>query len=289
MPRAISYASAGGGRTGDSLDGPGAICAGAVVLQRGLRMQAAQIAAAATIGAGEVSVYRRPRVAVLATGDEIVGVDERPGAGQIRNSNLPMLLALVEQLGCEARSLGTARDDREAIRAAIGRGLESDALFISGGMSMGEYDYVPGLLEEMGVELKITKLKIKPGKPFVFGVGKGAGGEVCYVFGLPGNPVSAYVCSVRLAARILKRLGGEALMERWEIARLGAPLPANGGREFYQPVELDWGAEGMPVARVLNYKGSADVFTLARAQGLLVREANEAARAVGDVVRVMSV
>ncbi|MDB5302176.1 MAG: moeA 1, partial [Phycisphaerales bacterium] len=141
-----------------------------VVLNQGMMMGAAQIAVAASVGAAEVNVYARPRVAVLGTGDELVAVTESPGAAQIRNSNSPMLVTLLRGMGCEVTDLGTVRDEPGLIREALLRGLEFDALFVTGGMSMGEYDYVPRLLAEMGVSLKITKVRMKPGKPFVFGV-----------------------------------------------------------------------------------------------------------------------
>jgi molybdopterin molybdotransferase len=186
-------------------------------------------------------------------------------------------------MGCEIADLGIVVDQKERIRAAIEEGLRHDVLFISGGMSMGAYDYVPQLLKEMKLDLRITKLRIKPGKPFVFATGEGS-----YVFGLPGNPVSGFVCTVRLASRLIERLAGGAPRERWVNARLSAALPANGPREFYQPATLDYTADG-PVTTPLGWKGSADLFTLARADGLLVRGEDEPARRAGEVVRVLEI
>src|SRR4029434_7481540 len=135
-------------------------------------------------------VFAAPRVAVLATGDEIIPSDQVPTGSQIRDSNTIMAAALLRRLGCEVHDLGIIPDDPARIGDALSRGLEHDALVVSGGMSMGQYDYVPRLLSELGVELKITKLRIKPGKPFIFGTAPGG----CQVFGLPGNPVSGFVC-----------------------------------------------------------------------------------------------
>lgn len=261
--------------------------AGEIVLRRGVRLEAAQLAVAATIGACEMAVHPRVRVAVLPTGDEIVPIDVTPGAAQIRNSNGLMLVALLGRMGCEVTDLGIVRDDREAIRAAIERGREFDVLFITGGMSMGAYDYVPGLLGEMGYDLRITKLRIKPGKPFVFGVEKNKG-TGAFVFGLPGNPVSGFACTVRLASRLLTRLAGGIPVERWLPARLTQALPANGPREFYQPAKLTWAAEGLLVTP-LAWKGSADLFTLAAADALLVRGENEGAQSIGATVRVLEI
>jgi len=225
-----------------------------------------------------------------------VEIDQTPTGSQIRNSNGLMTAALLERMGCEVAQLGIVADRKEEIRAAIEEGLRHDVLFVSGGMSMGAYDYVPQLLREMGLDLRITKLRIKPGKPFVFGVGEGSGFRVqgsgnagsSYVFGLPGNPVSGFVCTVRLAARLIERLAGGVPRERWVMARLGVGLAASGGREFYQPAALV-GEGGVAVATPLAWKGSADLFTLARADGLLVRGENEGALGVGAVVRVLAI
>ena len=286
--------------------------AGRAVLKPGTLLGPAQVAVAASIGAAEVEVFARPRVAVLATGDELVPLDREPGPGQIRNSNTPMLMSLLRRLGCEVTDLGTVADEPEATRAALLRGLGYDALFVTGGMSMGAYDYVPGLLNELGVGLKITKLKVKPGKPFVFGIREGeapaephapprgkpgsAGASPShFVFGLPGNPVSGFVCTMRLASRLLTRISGGAVEERWLTGRLEVGMPPNGPREFYQPA-VRTAARGADSTHAnfaaitpLNWKGSADLFTLARANVLLVRPENDPPLPKGTVVRVLEI
>jgi len=312
--------------------------AGQIVLRAGVRLGPAQLAATASIGAAEVDVFAAPRAAVLATGNELVSVEHQPGPAQIRNSNSPMIVALLRQMGCEVTDLGTVRDESDALRDALARGLEHDVLFVTGGMSMGQYDYVPRLLQELGVELQITKLRIKPGKPFVFGVredagtrGRGdaetesdriapgsqpapapAGSSVTpsssasafprpgvpashFVFGLPGNPVSAFVCVVRLASRLISRLGGGAVEERWISGKLETGLPVNGPREFYQPAlrtitqGRDSSHSELAAIRPLNWKGSADLFTLAQANVLLVRPENDPPLPKGTVVRVLEI
>ncbi|MEA2734403.1 MAG: molybdopterin molybdotransferase, partial [Humisphaera sp.] len=252
---------------------------GEVVLTKGTRLGPAQLAALATVGSARVTVFAKPRVAVLSTGNEIVPYDENPTGSQIRNSNSLMLVALLKRLGCDVTNLGTVRDERNAVRDAIQNALTFDFLFITGGMSMGEYDFVPRMLVELAADLRITKLRIKPGKPFVF-----ASLGTSYVFGLPGNPVSAFVCTVRLASRLIARLSGEPPSEKWINASLSDALPANGPREFYQPVFCRDG-----VARPLKWKGSADVFTLAAANGLLARAENDPPKPAGAAVRVLEV
>jgi molybdopterin molybdotransferase len=239
--------------------------AGEIALERGMRLGPAQIAVAASIGAAKVSVFATPSVAVLGSGDELVEVERSPAGSQIRSCNNPMLMALLDKLHCRGVDLGIVADDPAKLREAIRSGLREDVLLISGGMSMGERDFVPGILRELGGELKITKLRIKPGKPFVFAVMPGGK----FVFGLPGNPVSAFVCTICLASRLLERLGGGVPGSMVRQAPLAHALEANGPREFYHPAVM----EGASVAP-LPWKGSADIFTLARADGLIVRPAD---------------
>jgi molybdopterin molybdotransferase len=280
------------------------IAKGKVVLEKGVRIGAAQIGVAATVGVGRLEVFARPTAAVLATGDELVQIGETPGPAQIRNCNSIMLYALLRKMGCEVTDLGIAPDNPRDIRDALAEGMRRDLLFVSGGMSMGEYDFVPKILAEMGVDLKITKVRIKPGKPCIFGVGEKrvipgamdeksyadmthslppAGQENCYVFGLPWNPVSGFACTVRLASRLIQRLSGGEVEENWIDAKLTSSIGPNGPREFYQPVILD----GSGVT-LLEWKSSGDVFTLARANALMVRPENDPPRNKGDHVKILS-
>lgn len=313
---------------------------GQPLLPAGTRMGPAQLAVAASIGAAELDVFAAPRVAVLATGDELVAVDREPGPSQIRNSNSLMIVSVLQRMGCHVTDLGTVRDDQDLIRAALSRGLDFDALFVTGGMSMGEHDYVPRLLLELGVDLKITKLRMKPGKPFVFGMrewreggDKGTRGHgdkeqepkaiadettagkmklqaanppvplspsplvpaSSFVFGLPGNPVSAFVCTIRLASRLLTRMAGGAIEERWLTGKIDSGMPVNGPREFAQPA-LRVVAPGRDSSHgefativPLKWKGSADLFTLARANCLLIRPENDPPLPKGTVLRVLEI
>jgi len=304
--------------------------AGQNVLTPGVRIGPAQIAVAATVGATELEVFEKPRVAVLSTGDELVPVTSTPQGSQIRNSNSPMLVSLLRRMGCDVTDLGTVPDDKDTIRASLQTGLSFDALFVTGGMSMGEYDYVPRLLIDLGAQLKITKLRIKPGKPFVFAtfpspspdkpaesppsnanapvaispsrpgntdapVAISPPASSCCIFGLPGNPVSSFVCASRLAGRVLSRMAGGPIEERWLSGRLDNGLPVNGPREFYQPA-IRTVAPGrdsthgeFATITPLKWTGSADLFTLARANVLLVRPENDPPLPKGTILRVLEI
>jgi molybdopterin molybdotransferase len=213
-----------------------------------------------------------------------------------------MMSALLRRMGCRVIDLGIIPDDPDQIRRALLKALQVDAAVISGGMSMGRYDFVPAILKELGAEPKISKLRIKPGKPFIFAsvdratvATKGVEGDpaiygppegTCHVFGLPGNPVSGFVCLTRLASRLLVRLAGGRPIERWLSGKLTTALEANGPREFYQPVLVDH-SHGDLLVRPLPWKGSADLFTLAAAHGLMARAENEPALPEGAAVKVM--
>jgi len=255
--------------------------AGDLLLRRSTQLNAAQLALAAAVGAAEVEVFARPQVAILSTGDELVPLDQSPAAGHIRNSNSIMLATLVRRFGCDVTDLGLVRDDRELIRRRIDEAMaRCDVLLVTGGMSMGEHDYVPRILLELGVRLLISKVRLKPGKPFMFGTR----GERC-VFGLPGNPVSAFACTLRLCSRLLIRLAGGVPRVSLRIAPLAAPLDANGSREFYQPAAFD--ADGK--IRPLPWKSSADVYTLCMADALLVRAENEPAMPAGAPAKFLEI
>ncbi len=260
--------------------------AGQTLLEAGTILGPAQWAVCAAAGVG-MPLIRRARIGVLTTGDELVDDFAVPlAAGKIRNSNRPMLLSLAAEGGAEVLDLGTCGDEAEKLRAVLRHGLgAADLLVVSGGMSMGTRDLVPPLLQELGVQLHVEKVRIKPGKPFIFGSAVVAG-RVRYVAGLPGNPVSGFVTFQRFVRPILARMTGTALPEV-SRARIVLPLPANGDREFYQPCALAQASDGVTEARVLKWKGSADLFTLARAHGLLIQKADDPGMPAGSLVDVV--
>jgi len=253
---------------------------GSVVLKCGKRIGPAQIAVAASIGAVHLPVFAPPSVAVLGTGDELVTPEQMPAGSQIRSCNNAMLLALLRRFPCRAIDLGIVRDEPTAIEEKIKLGLSQDILLVTGGMSMGERDFVPEILRRLGGDLKITKLRIKPGKPFVFA--ELPGGK--FAFGLPGNPVSAFVCTICLVSRLIMRMAGGPAAHRVSVAPLSRGLEANGPRVFYQPAIFD----GRMLAP-LQWKGSADIFTLSQANSLMIRPENQPAQPAGAAMEFIEI
>jgi molybdopterin molybdotransferase len=178
---------------------------GDLVLTKGQTVDPAGLGMMASLGLTRVKVGRRPKVAVLVTGDELVEAGEKPGLGQIRNSNGPALVALARQAGAEVRYLGIARDRKFDLKLKIGRAEGCDILVLSGGVSVGDYDLVKDQLREFGVRPVFWKVRIKPGKPLFFGVKAGQ-----LVFGLPGNPVSAMLTFALFVKPALDKMTGKA-------------------------------------------------------------------------------
>ena len=183
--------------------------AGEVILPRGTRISAAQVAAAAACGAAQLSVFARPRVAIVATGDELVEVDQRPLIHQIRNSNSYSLAAQILAAGAQPVRLPIARDERGHLEAIIRSALQADLLLLSGGVSMGKYDLVEEVLLSLGAEFFFTGALIQPGKPVVFGRLALEHRQI-YFFGLPGNPVSTMVTFSLFVEPLLGALCGDA-------------------------------------------------------------------------------
>lgn len=260
--------------------------AGTVVVPAGAVLTAARIGALAAAGAAQPLVFARPRVAVLATGDEIVEVSARPTGAQIRNSNSHSLAAQVRTAGCPVEVFPPAADEAAAFRAAAAEALSrSEVLILSGGVSMGDYDLVPGVLAEMGVTIRAHKVAVKPGKPFLLGTAPG--GKL--VFGLPGNPVSTFVCFELFVRPALRAMTGHPQPVTPEVsAATLTALAANGDRQTYLPAALVREGGGLRV-RKLDGKGSADLFTLAEADALIVRPINAPAAAEGDMVPVLPI
>lgn len=236
--------------------------AGSVVLQAGLKLNASRIGALAELGQSQVPVYRRPTVAILATGDELVAIDEEPGPGQIRNSNQSMLAAQIQAAGAIPIPLGVARDNRPELRAKIEQGLTCDVLVLSGGVSAGMLDLVPSELAAAGVTEVFHKVEMKPGKPIWFGQRQVVTPDRQsrnYVFGLPGNPVSSLVCCELFVRTAIRRLMGEPNVLPQSIpARLEHSYSAKADRPTYHPARLTWSEAG-PVVALVPWHGSSDL------------------------------
>ena len=257
---------------------------GAILLQAGTRLGYAEMAIAAQVGASQISVTRRPRVAVLSTGDEVVNYDEKPRSFQIRNSNNISLSAQAMLAGALPTSLGNAPDSAEDMRVRIERGLKEDALIISGGVSMGKYDLVETVLKEMGGELFFDALAIRPGKPAVFGICKNKP-----VFGLPGNPVSTMVTFELLVAPALELLSGTqprplSLLK----ARLASPVKQKAALTHFLPAQITWDSNGASV-KELDWQGSGDIVALAQANCFVVVPDSRLEIAAGEFADVLPI
>ena len=239
--------------------------AGEVILESGCVLGPQEFGILASAGRICALVYPRPNIGVLSTGDEIVEPSRFPGPGQIRNSNSPMLAAQVDRAGGIGANIGIARDTVESLRELIGKGLaENDVLILSGGVSAGKFDLVPGVLQELGVIAHFQKVSLKPGKPFFFGV-KGCK----LVFGLPGNPVSSFVCfELFIRPAIAKLMGRDGCAPRQTKLPIAADFQTDNDRPTYWPARIEWDSEG-PRVRALPWFGSADLRALHTANALL--------------------
>ncbi len=252
-----------------------------VLLEPGLRLGFADIALLAMVGRLTVSVFQKPQVAIIATGDEIVETQAGmpvPQDHQIRNSNAQSLAVQVARAGGCPQVLPVARDRYDATRALVEQGLRSDLLLLSGGVSAGKYDIVERVLADLGAEFFFDRVLIQPGQPLVFGRAQGK-----FFFGLPGNPASTMVTFEVFARAALELLGGQSepvLPLLW--ARLTRDFHQKPGLTRFLPARVN-GSEVQPV----KWQGSADVPALARANAFLVTEAERESWAAGELIRVL--
>lgn len=256
--------------------------AGEVLLRRGRRLDAHTVTLAAAMGYGAVPVARRPVVAILATGDELVAPGTVPGPDQIVSSNPVGLAALVTEAGGVARHLGIAPDRMDALAARIADARDADILVTIGGASVGDHDLVGAALQREGLDLAFWRIALRPGKPLMFGR-LGA----MRVLGLPGNPVSALITArVFLVPLIHALLGAPQDARVMETARLTAPLDANGPRLHLMRAKLGRDAAGALTVTPLPSQDSSLLSALAEADCLIWREPDTAAAAAGECVQV---
>lgn len=255
---------------------------GEVLVATDTRFTAAQLGLVAAGGHGEIIVHRRPRVALLSTGNELVAAGTAPGRDQIVNSNGPMLGALFAAAGAELVDIGIVADDADAIAAAIGQARSADLLVTVGGASVGDYDLVLPVLKRDGAAIDFWKVAIKPGKPML----SGALGDT-RVIGLPGNPVSAFLCAQLFVLPLLRKMAGSpsplpALLN----ARTATALPANGPRRDHLRASMTWSSDGWEVTAAMR-QDSSMLRVLAKSNALIVRLEDAPAVEAGASVPVM--
>jgi len=269
-----------GKETADNIYNKGQdIRAGQVVLYKGIRIRPQHIAAFAVVGRVRPRVAKRPRVAIIATGDELVAPAIEPGPSQIRNSNTPQLAAQIEDIGGIVRDYDTVKDVPSEIDSVFKNAAEeNDVVIISGGVSVGDFDLVPEILKQNGVRLLFEKIAIKPGKPTVFGLM-----EKAYCFGLPGNPVSTFVIFELLVKPFLFKLMGHDYSPPSILMPLGESISLESTkRESWFPVTIT----GKGMVRPVEYHGSAHIIALCGADGLINIGAGVARIEEGTMVRV---
>jgi molybdopterin molybdotransferase len=269
---------------------------GTLLLDCGVRLNEAGIALAASVGKSRLRVYKRPRVAVLTTGDEIVDVDAMPSPTQIRNSNSYSLAAQILKSGGEPVLLPVAPDELQGLRSLIEEGSKSDLLLLTGGVSMGRYDLVEQALSELHAEFFFTGAKIQPGRPVVFGKcgvgtlardGASALRASTYFFGLPGNPVSTMVTFELFARPLLEALAGQSPCKRPFLhARLKKEIRVKTGLKRFLPAVVSGEFEKSEVELVV-WQGSGDIAATARANCYIVIPSDGESISAGEWVAVM--
>jgi len=251
--------------------------AGETILEPGVPIHAAEMAALTSVGCTRVRVHRPPTVGVLSTGNEIIQPDRTPEPHQVRNSNSGTLLAQLREVGLWGVYLGNADDTVRDLADRLEQGLRGDVLLISGGVSVGEYDVVGQALEKVGVELLFHTVAVKPGKPILAGRR-----DDCLVVGLPGNPVSVLTGFAVFVAPALRKMMGYRQWQNREVrVTLDRPLACRPGRTTYHLARIAWN-DGHYEGHRVSTTGSGDVLSMARANGFLVSPEHGGEFDVGD-------
>lgn len=257
---------------------------GDVALAAGLSLDFTHLTLAAAMNHAAVPVYRRPRIAILATGDELVSPGGKPGPSQIIGSNTFGIAALARDNGADVIDLGIVPDNPEQLREAVerARALGVDVLVTLGGASVGDHDLVQSTLIAAGMELDFWRIAMRPGKPLMVGrLGS------MQVLGLPGNPVSSLVCGLLFLEPLLCHLGHRKTPRRMATARLHAVLPANDKRQDYVRARLIETSDDMPVVESFGKQDSSMMRIFSQSDCLIVRPPNAPAVEAGDTVPVL--
>lgn len=271
-----------GTRRGENVRAAGEdIRRGDTVLTRGRRLSPADIGLVASLGIGELEVIRRPRIAFFSTGDELRSIGEQAGPGEIYDSNRYTLFGMLTRLGAEIVDLGVVRDTREAVEQALRRAATADAVITSGGVSVGEADFVTETLRRLG-RIEFWKVAMKPGRPLAFGTV-----DKAWFFGLPGNPVSVMVTFYQFVRPALRRLCGEIADEdpRFSVVCL-SKLKKRPGRVEYQRGVLERETSGRLVVRKTGAQGSGILSSMAQANCFIILPIESAGVESGSVVEV---
>ncbi|MGD1716740.1 gephyrin-like molybdotransferase Glp [Dapis sp. BLCC M172] len=260
------------------------------LLNPGIRLSAAEIAVLAALQCPEITVYRRPKVGIISTGNELVTPEQPLQPGQLVDSNQYALAVAVAQMGAEVIRFGIVPDEREILKQTIAKAVTTtDFLLSTGGVSVGDYDYVEDILKELGAEIHIHSVAVKPGKPLT--VAKFSDAQ-CLYFGLPGNPVSALVSFWRFVQPALKKLAGvkeTAWKPDFVTARSLNDLRSNGKRETYLWGQLNLGNNGYEFQLAFGSHSSGNLINLAGTTGLAVVPLNETLIAAGESVQVLKI
>jgi molybdopterin molybdotransferase len=260
--------------------------AGQVMVARGTRVNHAVVGVAAAVGKPEVATHMRPRVAIIATGDELVDINLPPGPNEIRNSNSYSLAAQVYGAGGEPVILPVAQDDAGDLEVLIRQGLSADLLLLSGGVSMGKYDLVEQVLDKLGAKFFFTGVLIQPGKPLVFGELKYAGRTAPF-FGLPGNPVSTMVTFQLFAKPLLDGLAGASpAPPPFSQALLASELRIKTGLTRFLPARLA-GTREKPTVEAVRWQGSGDMMALGRANCYIVAPPDRERFEAGETITIL--
>ena len=250
-----------------------------VVLKQGVKIKPQHIAILASVGAVKLKVFKRPSVGVISTGDELVEPDQKPELSQIRNSNAYQIIAQIKAAGTLPDYQGIASDNIQSTQGKIMKSLDrNDVTILTGGVSMGEYDLVPDIMKDMGIQLMFQRIAIQPGKPTIFGK---KGNKLC--FGLPGNPVSSFVLFELLVKPLLQGLMGN----NYSPANINLPMATmysrkKSHRKSWLPVLINKDGE----IETVEYHGSAHIYSLSDAMGLISIPIGETTLQKGEIVHV---
>ena len=238
---------------------------GAVILKKGTIMRGPEISIASGLGRKKIKVFRKPSVAVLNTGDEVTEPGEALTKGRIFNNNGPMLMGLLRGLNIDAEYLGVAADRRGSLENLIKKGLKKDFFIITGGVSVGDYDFVPGVLKKFGTEKILHGIRIKPGKPVYFGRrGK------TFIFGAPGNPVATFVSFILFIKPALEKMSGKTPDPGFRKGILKDDFSHKPGRKHFYPARIVEKNGKYSVYPVKGYSGSADIYSLKKANAFMI-------------------